>query len=215
MSNTRTAVIVGATGLVGQELLKLLIASEKYEKITVLVRREFAVKHPKIITQIIDFEQIMESKFEADDAFCCLGTTLKKAGSKTNFYRVDFTYVHHFAKISAQNGAKQFLMISSMGADKNSVFYYNQVKGAIENAVQQFDFQYFVKIFRPSLLLGERSEKRMGEDIGKMVFNLFSPVIPAKYKGVQARQVAKMMYEIALENRKQFAIFESDIIQQY
>ena len=149
-----------------------------------------------------------------DDAFCCLGTTRKKAGSKANFYKVDFTYIHNFAKTAFQNGAKQFLMVSAMEANSKSIFYYNQVKGEAEEAIQDIGFQG-IKILQPSMLMGNRSDKRLGEELGKVVFKFFGSIIPKKYQGIESQQVAKTMTKVAIENQDGILFLESDKIQEY
>lgn len=212
MKNSKTAVVAGATGLIGSELLRILIKAQQYSKITVLSRRKLDIIHPKVNLQVIDFDKLNEVEFVADDAFCCLGTTRKKAGSKAKFYQVDFTYVLDFATTAQKNGAAQFLMVSSMGANPKSKFYYNQVKGEVEDAVKQLNFEH-THIFRPSLLLGNRSEKRLGEDIGKVISSVLNPVIPPKYKGIQGKQVANAMYQIATKSEKGFHIYESDLLR--
>src|SRR5690606_33293472 len=125
--------------------------------------------HPKMEVIIDDFKDLSHSrdKLQADHVYCCLGTTMKKAGSKEAFYAVDFHYPLEIAKYSQQQGASQFFLISALGANIKSKIFYNKVKGEIEVAVSSIPFQG-INIFRPSLILGKRNEKRFGEDLAKV-----------------------------------------------
>ncbi len=127
----KTAIIAGATGLVGKELLQNLLDNKNYEKVISIVRRKTSLNHPKLEQKIIDFDNLDEiaSELIADEYFCCLGTTMKKAGSKEKFADVDYLYPVNLATIAQANNAKKYLLISAMGADKKSIIFYNKVKG--------------------------------------------------------------------------------------
>jgi uncharacterized protein YbjT (DUF2867 family) len=213
----RTAVIAGATGLVGSHLLQLLLSNEQYERIFVLTRRELPITHPKLHIIIVQQHTELAEKWQgiqADVVFCCLGTTMKKAGSKEQFYQIDFTYPYELAKIALQNGSKAYFLVSALGADKGSIFYYNRVKGEIETAIRSCGF-FSVHIFRPSLLLGKRRERRLGEDIGKMLDSLFSWLIPRKYRAIQAAKVAKAMMHYASRLEIGNYVHSSAAMQQF
>jgi uncharacterized protein YbjT (DUF2867 family) len=171
----KTALLFGATGLVGNYCLKELLESPLYSTIKVFNRRKMEINHPKIKEYLVDFNDIetYADWIVGDDVFCCLGTTRKKAGSKEAFSKVDYTYVLELAKIAAKNRANQFLLVSSMGADKDSMIFYSQVKGKIEDAIQNLEY-WSVHIFRPSLLLGNRNETRMGEGLAMAASRLFN-----------------------------------------
>ena len=173
----KTALIAGATGLTGRQLLTELLASDLYGKVIAFIRDELPI-HPKLIQIKIDGENIgqLDSGSRVDDVFCCLGTTMAKAHTKEKFYYVDFTLPYLLAKNSLQHGAKQFLLVSALGANKQSSIYYNQVKGAIEEAISNIGFET-VHIFRPSLLLGPRTEKRSAEDAAKFFYRIFGFLI--------------------------------------
>lgn len=211
----KTAVIAGSTGLIGQELLKQLSEDNRYDKILALTRTAKESDLPKVEYVVVDFDSLAtyQKEIQGDDAFCALGTTRQKAGSKEAFYKVDYTYIWEFGRIMAQNKAQSFTLVSSMGADKDSFFYYNEVKGKIEDAISQLDFEKIV-IARPSLLLGDRTEERFGEGIAQTFSKLFSPIIPAKYDGIEASQVAKAMIKAANDGKNELEIIESDELQK-
>ena len=182
----RTALIAGATGLIGGQLLTHLLANDQYQKVIAFTRDELPI-HPKLIQLKIDGEKMgeLDSGSRVDDVFCCLGTTMAKAHTKEKFYFVDFTLPYLLAKNSLQHGAKQYLLVSALGANKQSSIYYNQVKGAIEEAISNIGFET-VHIFRPSLLLGPRVEKRSAEDAAKFFYRIFGFLIPRKYKAIDS-----------------------------
>jgi len=210
----KTAVIAGATGLVGNELLAKLLASSRYEKVVSLARRPTGIHHPKLDERITDFSNLTEalSGVQPDDVFCCLGTTMAKAGSKEKFYQVDFQYPLDLAKATFALGAKQCLLVSALGADKKSMVYYNRVKGEVEEAIRAMDFEA-VHIFRPSLLLGERAEKRPGEDTVKTLYKVFRFAIPRKYAAISGGKVAEAMLRAASAGGQGVFIYPSEKMQ--
>lgn len=200
MSN-RHALLVGATGLVGKYLLVQLLSDSAYDKVTVLSRQVITQKHPKLATYRLDFDNLADYQdlITGADMFCCLGTTRKAAGSRAAFEKVDFDYVHELATLAEKQGVKQFLMISAVGANPKSPFFYNAVKGRIEEAVNVMRFRS-IHILRPSLLLGPRSERRPGEQIANKIAWLISPLLLGKlrrYRPVHARVVAETMIRLA------------------
>lgn len=197
----KTALIAGYTGLIGSQLLSILLKSNHYEKVIALGRRNLDIQHPILLQQKVDFNNIQLDKQKIDDVFCCLGTTMKKAGSKEKFRLVDFHYPVSLASYCLNNGAKQFLLVSSMGADKKSKIFYNQVKGEVENAVSKLGYPR-LDMLRPSLLLGDRGESRFAEDLGKVVMKLFGFLFlgPLKnYKAIDSGKVARAMIYYAQE----------------
>lgn len=210
----KTALVVGASGLIGKHLTHKLLASQYYNKVTIIVRKKLAIEHQKLEQLVMDFDNLDASKIVADDIFCCLGTTMKQAGSKDAFYKVDFTYPLNFAKAGLANGTKQFLVITAMGADEKSWIYYNRVKGEIEKALSDLHFPTPI-ILRPSMLAGERENPRMGEKIGKVVMDFFAPLIPDNYKVIAGEKVAQAMLELAQKGIKNKAIFESGSLQKF
>ncbi len=215
--NQRTALLAGATGLVGGNCLQLLINDDTYERITILVRKPTAFVHPKVAEHIVDFDRLDQyAQFiKADDVYCCLGTTIRAAGSQDAFRRVDFMYPVQLGAISARNGADQFLIVTALGADPRSRIFYNRIKGETEQAVSKLPFEA-IHVFRPSLLLGERKEHRRGEQIGSYALKAVSTVMAGplrKYRPIEARVVANAMIVAAQSNRSGLNIYESDRIQ--
>ncbi len=213
----RTALLLGASGLVGGHCLKLLLADPFYDKVIAPVRRPLAVEDDSLLQIQIDFDRSEEhaAEFRANDVFCCLGTTIKKAGSQDAFSKVDLIYPSRFAEIALANGADQFLLVSAVGADPDSSIFYNRVKGEVEEAVAHYDFDTF-HIFRPSLLLGKRRENRLGERFAMQMSKLLSFVLvgPLKmYRPVEAEAVAFAMVEIAKEGWQGRHVFSSEMIR--
>lgn len=215
----KTALIAGASGLVGSECLARLLGESSYERVVALVRRLLPHSDPKLEQHIIDFDRLgaLGQAFPAGtDVFCCLGTTMKQAGSEAAFRQVDFTYVVGLAAQSLEHGARQFLLVSSLGANPGSTFFYNRVKGETEAAVAALPFEGR-QIFRPSILLGERTEHRPGERAGIAAmtgasFLLVGPL--RKYRPIAAGTVAAAMVRVALKAPRGVNIYESNDIER-
>ncbi|WP_026708913.1 NAD(P)H-binding protein [Flavobacterium frigidarium] len=214
----KTALIIGSTGLIGSTLLKQLLNNKEYSKVITFSKRKTGVQHLKFTEEIIDFDkpESYESLVKGDDFFCTIGTTIKKAGSKEAFKKVDFEYPKQFATIALKNGVKQFLIISSMGADKDSNSFYLKTKGSIEDFLKQSTFES-VAVLRPSILLGNRDEFRLGEKIGGFVMKAFSFLLVGKlknYKPIESATVAKALEIIALKNTPGFTVYNSAAIEE-
>ena len=209
----KTALLAGASGLIGSQLLPLLLNSERYAKVIVVGRKAVPVMHPKltqVVTELGKLEDV-RLKLIADDVYCCLGTTMKQAGSKEAFFKVDFLYVVQLAALSAGNFAAQFMVVSSMGANAESSVYYSRVKGEMEAAVGQTPFRA-IHIFRPSLLLGERAQPRLGERVAAVVLRAVSPLMRGpllKYRPVTGATVAAAMLRAAEDGGSGIRIHES------
>lgn len=215
----KNALIAGASGLVGSELLKILIGCEDYGTIHVIARKSIEVNSAKVVQHIVNFDEL--EHFQLTDpvnhVFCTLGTTIKKAGTKENFRKVDFEYVISLAKMAKRIQAEKFMVVSSLGANAKSMIFYNRVKGEVEAGLQKLSLPHLF-IFRPSLLLGNRSEYRAGEKTAASVYKFLAPVFSGplkKYKGVEAKKVANAMVQMALANDEPFSILESDKIQKF
>lgn len=200
---TRKALIVGATGLIGGYCLQALLEAPTYDEVIALVRKPLPITHPKLRAVSVSFDNLEQELIgiEANDVFCCLGTTIKKAGSQEAFRMVDFTLVLTVAECMRKQRAEQFVVISSMGADKNSKVFYNRVKGDMEFAVEGVGYPC-LRIVRPSLLLGARKEFRLGEKIGALLAPMLEPFLLGslkKYRPVQAQSVAQFMVKVACE----------------
>ena len=214
----KTALIAGSTGLVGNELLQYLLNGKEYDKVIAIVRRPLEKKHPKLDEKIVDFDKLEEYKesFVVDDVFCCLGTTIKKAKTKEAMWKIDVDYPVAIAKLASSQGAKKFLLVSSMNADPNSPIFYSKMKGKLEEEIIQIPYES-TSIFRPSLLLGNRQEYRLGERAAAAIFSkvpfLFAGPFK-KYKAIEGKTVASAMYRAAQVNRPGVTIYPSEEIQE-
>jgi uncharacterized protein YbjT (DUF2867 family) len=215
----KTALIAGATGLVGSELLNSLIESNEYQTIHVLTRKSLNKNSSKIIEHIINFDELSSllSEISIDHVFCTLGTTIKKAGTKANFRKVDFDYVVELGKKAKGWNTEKFLVVSSLGANARSAIFYSRTKGEMEKALQEINLPHLF-IFRPSLLMGNRKENRTGEKTAIAVYKIINPLFIGKlkkYKGIEASRVAQAMMKTALHNSSPLKIIESDEIQKF
>ena len=216
MENDKTALIAGATGLIGRHLLKILSTDNYYKEIIVITRRKLTGEHPENVKNlIIDFDNLNDVSLpKIDDVYCCLGTTMKAAGSGEAFYKVDFTYPVALAKVASDYSARKYLIVTAMGADKNSKIYYNQVKGEVEEALMKIGFTTLF-ILQPSLLLGPRIQKRPGERLAQslargLAFLFFGPF--KKYKAIEGVKVAKAMALLGKTDNPGLKVITSDKI---
>jgi uncharacterized protein YbjT (DUF2867 family) len=214
---TRNALVAGATGLIGRELVSLLVESNRYNEVHIVTRRPYDLQHPKIILHVINFENFdkLNVKSNIHDVFVCLGTTIKKAGSKGNFRKVDYEYVLSVGKWAKENNAEKFVLISSMGANAQSKFnFYLRTKGQVEQSLQNLVLKSLI-ILRPSLLLGKREEFRFGEKISGLILKPLLPFMKGKmkkFKPVEARNVAAAMIYFDCNSDSQLRIVENDEI---
>lgn len=192
--------IIGASGLVGHELLVQLLDHPEFEKVRIFVRRTTGIVHPKLEEQIIDFNQTESWKplVKGDVLFSTLGTTIKTAKTKENQYRVDFTYQYEFAKAASENGVPVYLLVSSMGANPQSSVFYSRMKGELEDAVAKLPFRRLF-IIRPSILDGDRQEKRTGEKFGLILSRFVTRFILKVYKPTPVDLLATKMISSSLE----------------
>ncbi len=191
----KTAIVIGATGLVGSHIVKLLLEDERYSTVKVFHRRSTGLEHEKLDEQIIDFDN-MESwrhQLTGDELYSAMGTTIKKAGSKETQYKIDVTYPLEVARAAASNGVRKYSLVSSAGADKDSKLFYPRIKGELDDAVSRLPFDH-ITIMRPSILDGDRNENRPGERFGLAAMRLAGK-IPGlkKYRPIPAEQVARAM----------------------
>ena len=189
------AVLAGASGLVGDRCLARMLVHPAYGRITVLSRRSLALSHEKLRVELVDFDHLPALQGRCDDVFCCLGTTIKKAGSQEAFSRVDHDYPLALATLGKAAGASQFLMVSALGADARSSVFYSRVKGETERDIAGIGLPKVV-FMRPSILLGDRQEHRAGEKAGLLVGRLIAPLLVGplrKYRPIAADDVAAAM----------------------
>lgn len=219
MNNKKTALVLGASGLVGNELVKTLIQQNQYSKIHLLVRNPIKVYESSICEQhVVDFHLLhnYSDLFQVTDVFCCLGTTIKKAKTREAFRKVDYEYPVEAAKLAFKCGAEKYLIVSAMGADSTSRFFYNRVKGELEETLQSLQLPS-LKIFRPSLLLGERNEFRFGEKIAAKTSGLLNTIMvgPLRpYRAIDAKKVARAMAKVAESGKNGENIYPSDEIER-
>jgi uncharacterized protein YbjT (DUF2867 family) len=203
-----SVVILGATGLVGTECVREFATSREFARVVILARRapSRASAQPHVETHIIHFDRLEDAAdhFRVSHIVCALGTTIRKAGSQERFRRVDYNYPLAAARAGLRQGARHFLLVSALGANARSRIFYRRVKGEVEDAIRALGYRSLT-IVRPSLLLGERGEFRLGESIGK----LFASITPRRYRPVHARQVASALLRAALEDREGVRIIES------
>lgn len=212
----RTALIVGASGLTGQVLLQLLLADSLYSSVTIYVRKQVVIHHPKLQQQTVNYEKL-DSTVQADDIFCCLGTTIKKAGSQQAFRQVDLVYSQKVAELQRSVGSRRFLLISAVGADEQSSIFYSRTKGQVEKAISALQYPCTC-IFRPSLIMGERSERRVGEKIAMLLAKIIGPLLIGplkKYQPVSALSIAKAMQEAAHQFKEGIHFISSDEIKKF
>lgn len=199
---SKTAILIGATGLVGRNLLEQLLVNDEFGEVRVFVRRSTGKEHPKLKEYIINFDlpEDWQNEVKGDVLFSCLGTTIKTAGSKKAQYLVDYTYQLEFAKAAAANGVPEYSLVSSSGANSKSIVFYTRMKGELEEAVEKLGFTKLY-IFQPSVLDGERPEARFGEEVAVPLSRFLAKILPPlkKYRAIKGSEVAKAMLTVSLQ----------------
>jgi uncharacterized protein YbjT (DUF2867 family) len=211
------ALLIGASGLIGRQILNKLLEDNFYSEVEIRVRKSLGIKHTKLKETLTDFSEINSLKeIDANHVFCCLGTTIKKAKSKEQFRKVDFEYVVNLAKSAEESNTSKFLVISSIGANYKSGNFYLRTKGEMEEALKKINIPT-INIFRPSLLVGKRTEYRFGEVMGKFFMGIFGIFLFGrfkKYRSIKDFVVANAMIRLAKSEKTGISIFESDQIQE-
>lgn len=210
----KTAIVIGATGLVGSEVLDLLLEDERYQTVKVFHRRSTGISHPKLEEHVIDFEKIEEWRdlITGDELYSALGTTAKKAGSQEAQYTIDFTYQYETAKAAAENGVMKYSLVSSAGANYQSRMFYSRLKGELDDAVKELPFEV-TTILRPSILDGDRNENRPGEKFGLLMARIFTKIAGLKkYRPILGEKVAQGMINSLHKCPPGYHIFELDEI---
>ncbi len=206
----QTAVVIGASGLVGSLVVKQLLADDAFDKVRVLVRKPLQLSHAKLEQQVVDFSNYddYQTKLGTGDCiFCCIGTTNANVkGNQTEYRKIDFDIPVNAARFGHEAGFEHYLLVSAMGANAQSRIFYSRLKGEVEEVIGTFQFKSF-HIFRPSFLLGKRTEQRIGETIGKALSKLFAFIIPSKYKPIEAEAVAKAMVTAAKKQNSGTAVY--------
>lgn len=206
-----TANVIGATGLVGKQLVNLLLEDDHFEKVRIFVRRETGLVHRKLEQQIVDFRngEIWKKLLSGDVLFSALGTTLKQAGSKEKQYEIDYTFNLNFAKTAKENGIENYVLVSSVGANSKSKVFYTKMKGELDDAVQKIGFKNLA-ILRPSSLTGDRKEKRMAEIISIPLATFVTKIVFKKYRPIKDKIVAQAMINAVIQLNQSKTIWEDE-----
>ena len=211
------SVVAGASGLVGGFLVRRLAEDEAFDEVTLLVRKELPPFSPKFVQKVVDFGVLSVGQLDRPDAvFCALGTTIAKAGSEEAFRKVDLDAVLHLARAASEAGARQLLVVSSLGADPKASTFYLRVKGEMERALRALPFEG-LQLFRPSLLLGDRKEVRIGERVAALLTASLGWVMvgpAARYRPIEADAVAAAMVRVAKGAPLGANVYESDRIRR-
>jgi len=207
-----TATLVGATGLIGSYLLEELLNDPFFDTVRILIRRPLDITHSKLEKKIVDFndsDSLLVALSNSDVVFCSIGSTMKKVkGDKEAYRKIDFDIPVKLARFCKMTGCEKFILVSSAGANSKSRNFYQRLKGETDEAVKSIGLKT-VHIMRPSLLLGERKEFRLGENIGKAVMTSLSFLIPEKYKAIQGKDVAKVMIALGKKNDEGIFVHEN------
>ena len=193
------ALVIGATGATGRELVNKLLIDDEFSQVSIFVRTAPTIKHKKLKIHKIDFKDLekYKDKIKGDILFSALGTTKKDAGGKDQQYEIDYTYQYKFAKIAAENGVGQFSLVSSVGANAKSFFFYPKIKGALEEAVKKLDFKK-IDIFQPPMLIRQPELMREGEKSGIKILNTLNKIgILKSQKPLAVESLAKKMLKMA------------------
>ena len=208
----KKAIILGSTGLTGSHLLELLLEDPNYETVKVFTRRKLPNIHPKLEEHVIDLLELSNyaDKFSADVVFCCIGTTKAKTPNKELYRAVDYGIPVEAAKLCKRNGINSFIVISALGANAKSKVFYNRLKGEMERDVLAQQIKH-TQLLQPSLIVGNRDEKRMGEDLSKKIMKVIGFLIPARYKMIEGKTIAKAMVQMANEPAKETRVPSEEI----
>lgn len=209
----KTATIAGATGLIGSHLLNLLLKDETYSTVRILIRRPISFTHPKLEKKLVDFsdaDSLLIALTDSDVVFCAIGTTQKKVnGNKEEYRKIDHDIPVRLARLCKEVGCERFVVVSAAGANRSSRNFYLKLKGEVEESLKSVGLGA-LHIMRPSVLLGEREEVRKGERLGQGVMKFFRPLIPSRYKPIEAVQVARAMVVAGSKAEKGVEIWEYD-----
>lgn len=209
-NNSKVALVIGATGLVGSSLVKFLLDDDAYQTVKVFARKKTGISHEKLEEHLVDFAQPSTWKqlLVGDELFSCFGTTLKKAGSKEKQFEIDYTYVLQTAQAALENGCNTWVIVSSIGSKANSSNFYLGMKGKLEDALWNLNPKRLL-IHRPSILDGPRQEKRSGERLGLAIMRLLGHIpLFMKYRPIHADLVSKALIQSTFEDAKGLKIYE-------
>lgn len=203
--SAQTAVVLGATGMIGSQVLELLLNDDTFSKVRVLVRRPLNIQHPKLETEVCNFSNFDEFKTKlgrGDCIFCCIGTTNANVKGDKQLYRtIDFDIPVNAARFGKEAGFQQYLLVSALGADSSSRIFYSRLKGEVEEVIATFQYRSF-HVFRPGLLLGNRKENRPGERFMQLIAKPLSFLFPVNSKPIEGAVVAKAMITAAKNGKE-------------
>jgi len=207
--------VIGATGLVGKQLIELLLQNENFEKVRIFVRRDSGLVHPKLESHIVDFgkTETWEKQLAGDVLFSALGTTLKQAGGKEKQYEIDYTFNLNFAQKAKENGINNYVLVSSIGANSKSSLFYTKMKGELDEDISKIGFVNLV-ILRPASLTGNRAEKRIAEIISVPVLNFLTQFVMKNYRPVSDKTVARAMINSVLYPERNKIIWEGKEVSE-
>lgn len=213
---SKKAVLVGATGLIGYDLLLKLLEDQNFSEVLVISRKALKVEHLKVKQLIIDFDDLNNhsATITGDVVFCCLGSTIKKTPDLGIYRKIDYQYPLDVANIAFVNGAKQYHLVSAMGANVKSRLFYSRTKGEVERDLQKIPFET-IHIYRPALLDGSRKEERISENMMIGFFRFINPILIGplkKYRSIKIEKVADAMLRNSNRQQKGIYIYESDEI---
>lgn len=214
----KKAILLGASGAIGNSLLFLLLENKDYTEVLILVRKELRMQHPKLKQLEVNFDRISDyaAEIRGDVVFCCLGTTKSKTPDQQQYRKIDYQYPLDVARIAMENGAESYHLVSSLGADRNSSVFYTRTKGEVEHDLEAFPYKS-IHIYRPSLLEATRKDKRFMEGSIGIIMTVVNPILIGglrKYRSIKVENVAKAMVRLSLEDKPGVYIHESDDIQK-
>ncbi|TKC00693.1 Rossmann-fold NAD(P)-binding domain-containing protein [Pedobacter cryophilus] len=213
-----SAIVLGASGLIGSHLLTLLLNDPHFDSIKIFVRKLLPIQHPKLIQIVTDFEhlELKKEEIKADIIFCCLGSTQKKTPDLAIYKKIDHDYPLYFAKEGLKNGLRQFHLVSALGANSKSANFYTKMKGDTEEDLKKLGISS-LHIYQPSFLRGNRNENRPLEKIALVLIKVIDPLLIGslkKYRSIAAEDVAKAMINESIKNKKGIFVHQSDQIKE-
>lgn len=214
----KTAIITGASGLIGSKLLTMLLHNKEYDKVVSLGRKKLKIKHAKLTQQVVDFEdpETYELYMQGDVFFCCLGTTQKQTPDKNSYYKIDHDFPVSLANSASKVGIQQFHFISAIGANRSSSNFYLKTKGETEDDLKKAGLACLI-IYQPSLLTGRRKKQRFGERMAAIIMKVINPFLMGglkKYRSIAAFTVAKAMLNQSLKEKKGVSVYTTNQIKQ-
>jgi uncharacterized protein YbjT (DUF2867 family) len=215
---TKKAIIAGASGLIGSTLLDVLLQQPEYDAVLILVRKELAISHEKLTQLVVNFDklELYAKAITGHAVFCCLGSTRKKTPDLETYRKIDHDYPLQLANIALKNGVEQYHLVSAIGANASSSNFYTKMKGETENDIKQVGL-HSLDIYQPSILTGDRKERRVAERIFIGLMRIINPLLIGglkKYRSIPAATVAMAMYKQSLQNRGGVFTHPSDQIKQ-